>query len=114
MIDIDALEALAKAALNGTNGLRPAWEAYSAAATPVAIIDLIGEVRALREDAELLHLLVATCDALDANSFDDSNQPGTLRITVKHKTQIYPELQMKIIDFLRGYKERVDATRGAA
>jgi hypothetical protein len=99
MIDIEAIEAQAKDDL---------------ARFPVQTVRaLIAEVRALREDAELFRVLVSTCDALDANAFDKTNQPGTLRITVKHETQTYPELQMKVIDFLKGYKERVDAARGA-
>jgi hypothetical protein len=42
MTDIDALEALAKATAPG----------YALTASPVVILDLVAEVRALREDAE--------------------------------------------------------------
>lgn len=83
--------------------------AFSAAANPAAILELCAEARALREDAAMFRLLTWTCDALDANSFDASNQPGTIRMTLRHKTRTYPELEMKIIDFLLGYKARVEA-----
>jgi hypothetical protein len=102
MIDIDEIERLIKTS-----------EIPAAPVSGATALALIAEVRALREDAELFRVLVSTCDALDANAFDKTNQPGTLRITVKHKTQTYPELRMKIIDFLKGYKERADAARGA-
>lgn len=79
--------------------------------TPDTVLSLIAEVKRLREDAELFNLLVSTCDALDANAFDKSNQPGTLRFVCKHKTHANPELHMHIIEFIKGYKVRVDAAR---
>lgn len=87
----------------------PGVEAWMEGFTPEVALALIAEVRALREDAAMFRLLTSTCDALDANSFDASNQPGTIRMTLKHKTRTYPELEMKIIDFLLGYKARVEA-----
>lgn len=97
-IDIDEIERIAKAG-----------DPWGYAATPANILALIAEVRALREDAAMFRLLTSTCYALDANSFDASNNPGTVRMTLKHKTRTSPELKMKIIDFLMGYKTRVDA-----
>jgi hypothetical protein len=139
MIDIDKLEALAKAATLGpyfpqtyNDGSRQVcgnkregdadndeWtvvaevfrkcdQEYQVAANPDAILALITEVRALREDAELFRLLVSTCYALDANAFDDQNQPGTMRATFKHKTVTHPELQCQIVDFIKGFKTRAD------
>jgi hypothetical protein len=72
---------------------------------------VVAEKDALREDAALFQMLVSTCDALDANAFDSSNQPGTLRIVCKHNTKTYPELQSKIVDFIKGYQTRIDASR---
>ena len=89
----------------------PGVEAWMEGFTPEVALALIAEVRALREDAEMFRLFILMCDALDGNSFDASNQPGTIRMTLKHKTRTNPELEMRIIDFLMGYKARVDATR---